>query len=187
MRIVTEYQEKLTQQQAALEASFQYIPDAEAAAKQYALVVEGLTARLQGRRRSHRSRSPKPSSERTRRTRTRLKALDEMSVFAEEAARTCRMRLQNFCSTRSMTGSDGMLEGFAKTLRKMAAELVAAKLFEKFNIEDVLKPGGLTTGPGTEWFKNLFGFGGAAAGDLRADHRPRGTNARNNHRDHRRA
>ena len=33
LRLVAEYQERLTHQQAALEASFQYIPDAEAAAR----------------------------------------------------------------------------------------------------------------------------------------------------------
>ena len=48
------------------------------------------------------------------------------------------------------------------TLRKMAAELIAAKLFEKFNIEDMLKPGGLTTGPLTGWLKGVFGIGESA-------------------------
>ena len=85
-----------------------------------------------------------------------------MSVFAEQAAKNMQDAFAEFLFDPFKDGLGGMLEGFAQTLRKMAAELVAAKLFEKFNIEDMLKPGSLTTGPATDWLKDLFGIGDQA-------------------------
>ena len=165
LRIVTEYQERLAHQQEALDASFQYIPDAEAAAEQYALAVEGLTERWKrGEFGAYGSaEAQKKLTEAVKAAnktyKDAIKGLDEMSVFAEQAAKNMQDAFAEFLFDPFSSGLDGMLEGFAKTLRKMAAELVAAKLFEKFNIEDALKPGGLTKGPLTEWLKGVFGFG----------------------------
>ena len=161
LRIVTEYQERLAQQKSALEASFQYIPDAEAAAKQYALVVEGLTARLKAGKISQEQfneavrRADKDYQEAT-------KSLDELSVFAEQAAKNMQDAFAEFLEDPFKDGLQGMLDGMADMLRKMSAQIIAAKLFEKFGIEEFLKSGSLTSGPGMEKLKGWFGMGQTA-------------------------
>lgn len=89
---------------------------------------------------------------------------NEMSVFWDEAFRSMQDQLADFLFDPFEDGLRGMLKGFVDTLRRMAAEAAAAKVF------DFLK-GAATTASGKGGFwgavfkgaKSLFGFqtGGA--------------------------
>lgn len=57
-------------------------------------------------------------------------ATEEMSVFAEQAARNMQDSLADFLFDPFDEGLEGMLQGFSDTLRRMAAETAAADIFE---------------------------------------------------------
>ena len=92
------------------------------------------------------------------------KAIDDMSVFAEEAARNMQDAFADFLFDPFEDGLEGMLEGFADTLRRMAAEVVAAQIAEKFNFEDIFKGGGIFGGGGGG--RLLAGASGGGGGVL---------------------
>jgi len=56
--------------------------------------------------------------------------MDQMTVFAEQAARNMQDALADFLFDPFSDGLDGMLRGFIDTLRRMVAEAAAAKIFE---------------------------------------------------------
>jgi hypothetical protein len=56
--------------------------------------------------------------------------LDEMSVFADQAARNMQDAFADFLFDPFENGIKGMLKGFVDILRRMVAEAAAAKLFE---------------------------------------------------------
>ena len=146
-------QEVLTQRQAEDAASESIIPSRTKALKEYDDALAGLNRRLAEGEISQRDfdqavKIAKKNFEEA------TKAIDEMSVFAEEAARNMQSAFADFLFDPFKDGLDGMLEGFAQTLRRMAAEAVAAKIFEKFNVADLFKTGGLG---------GIFGGGGGGA------------------------
>jgi len=57
-------------------------------------------------------------------------SLQEMSAFAEQAARNIQDTLAQFLFDPFTEGLDGMLKGFADTLRRMAAEAASAAILE---------------------------------------------------------
>lgn len=57
-------------------------------------------------------------------------ATDQLSVFAEQAARNMQDAFADFLFDPFKDGLGGMLKGFADILRRMAAEAAAAKVFE---------------------------------------------------------
>ena len=64
-----------------------------------------------------------------------------MSVFAEEAAKNMQSAFADFLFDPLEDGFEGMLKSFSDTLRRMAAEVVAAQLADYFNFEDWFKVG----------------------------------------------
>lgn len=58
------------------------------------------------------------------------KASNEMSVFAEEAARNMQSAFADFLFDPFDEGLKGMVRGFAQTLHRMASEALAAKILE---------------------------------------------------------
>jgi hypothetical protein len=58
------------------------------------------------------------------------KATDEMSVFAEEAGRNMQDAFADFLFDPLDDGFDGMVDNFAKALRRMAAEVATSQLFQ---------------------------------------------------------
>jgi hypothetical protein len=76
------------------------------------------------------------------------KAYDEMSVFADEAARNMQGAFADFLFDPFSEGLDGMLKGFLDVIRRMAAEAAAAAIFDKLNAGS--------------WLGSLIGAGGGA-------------------------
>ena len=146
-------QEELTQRQAEDAASESIIPSRTKALKEYDDALAGLNRRLAEGEISQRDfdQAVKIAEKNFKEA---TKAIDEMSVFAEEAARNMQSAFADFLFDPFEDGLEGMLSGFADTLRRMAAEIVAAKLAELFNFEDIFKGGGI--------------FGGGSAGGLLA-------------------
>lgn len=64
-------------------------------------------------------------------------AIEETSEFARQAARNMQDAFAEFLFDPFEDGLDGMLENFSNTLRRMAAEIVAAQLAEQFHFEDL--------------------------------------------------
>jgi hypothetical protein len=58
------------------------------------------------------------------------RAMSEMSVFADEAARSMQSAFADFLFDPFSKGLDGMLQDFLRVLQRMAAEAAAAKIFE---------------------------------------------------------
>jgi hypothetical protein len=81
---------------------------------------------------------------------------DEMSVFAEQAARNMQDSFAQFLFDPFESGLKGMLKGFVDILRRMLAEAMSARIFEAI--------GGGSGGGFTDFLGGLFSFGGAAAG-----------------------
>lgn len=67
---------------------------------------------------------------------------DEMTVFAEQAARNIQDAFANFLFDPFNSDLDGMLNNFVNTLRRMGAEILAEKLAEKFGLGGALTGGG---------------------------------------------
>ena len=88
-------------------------------------------------------------------------AIEETSEFAKQAARNMQDAFADFLFDPFDEGLEGMLEGFADTLRRMAAEVVAAQIAEKFNFEDLFKGGGIFGGGGGGTFGSGPQGGGA--------------------------
>lgn len=82
-------------------------------------------------------------------------AVNELSVFGEQAARNLQDAFADFLFDPFEDGLDGMLTAFAQTLQRMAAEIVAAQLADKFNFA------GLFSG-GLGGLAGLFGKGSSA-------------------------
>src|SRR5690606_39266497 len=57
------------------------------------------------------------------------KTKDEMTVFAEQAARNMQTAFANFLFDPFSDGLQGMLKGFSDVIRRMVAEVAAAKIF----------------------------------------------------------
>ena len=140
-------QEELTQAQAEIDASESIIPSRTKALKEYDDAIAGLTRRLQEGEISQRDfdQAVKIAEKNFKEA---TKAIDELSVFAEEAARNMQDAFADFLFDPFEDGLEGMVNGFADTLRRMAAEVVAAKLAELFNFEDIFKSGGIFGGGG---------------------------------------
>jgi hypothetical protein len=88
------------------------------------------------------------------------KKSDEMSVYAEEAARNMQSHFADFLFDPFENGLDGMAKGFIDVIRRMLAEAAAAKVFEKL----FGKSGSGGSGAGN-WLGTLFSsfFGGFKA------------------------
>lgn len=88
---------------------------------------------------------------------------DEMSVFADEAARNMQDAFADFLFDPFEDGIRGMAKGFIDTIRRMVAEAAAAKVFETLFKTNSTSSGGnfLTTVLGA-----LFGGGKASGGPL---------------------
>jgi hypothetical protein len=84
---------------------------------------------------------------------------EEMSVFAEEAARNMQSAFADFLFDPFDDGLKGMLKGFTDVIRRMLAEAAAAKVFESLFGTD--GKGGNGAG---NWLGTLLGaFGGGKA------------------------
>jgi hypothetical protein len=79
---------------------------------------------------------------------------DEISLFADQAARNMQSAFADFLFDPFEEGLDGMLKGFVDVLRRMVAEALAANIFSFM---------GGTEGIGG-FFAGLFGIPGKAAG-----------------------
>ena len=95
-------------------------------------------------------------------------ATNSLSVFADEAARNMQSAFADFLFDPFDEGIRGMVRGFAQAVQRMAAEAIAAQLFEKL----LPSGGGSGGGGGGSIFGSLFslgasalagGFGGGAA------------------------
>lgn len=64
---------------------------------------------------------------------------DQMSAFAEQAARNMQDAFAEFLFDPFQGGLDGMLLGLVDTLRRMASEAIAARIFESLGAEEKLK------------------------------------------------
>ena len=135
---LTAKQEELTQRQAEDAASESIIPSRTKALKEYDDAHRGPEPSTRRKARSasgtstRRSRSPKKNFKEA------TKAIDEMSVFAEEAARNMQDAFADFLFDPFKDGLDGnAARAFAETLRRMAAEAVAAQIFEKLGIRNL--------------------------------------------------
>jgi hypothetical protein len=83
------------------------------------------------------------------------KNTDEMSVFAEQAARNMQDAFADFLFDPFSEGLDGMLKGFLEVIQRMAAEAAAAQIFKNLF--------GGTEGLGGFLGTLLGGFGGGGA------------------------
>lgn len=92
---------------------------------------------------------------------------ENMSAYADEAARNIQDAFADFLFDPFDDGLDGMLNGFVRTVRRMGAELAAAKLAESVGLSGG-KGGGLNIGKIAGLAANVAGFFGntAAAVDL---------------------
>ena len=147
-------QEVLTQRQAEDAASEAIIPSRTKALEEYNNALAGLQRRLDATDISQKDfeQGVKIAKENFEEA---TKAIDEMSVFAEEAARNMQDAFADFLFDPFSGGLENMLSGFADTLRRMSAELIASKLFEQFNAADLFKGGGIFGKLG-----DIFGGGG---------------------------
>lgn len=90
------------------------------------------------------------------------KASEEMSVFAQEAARNIQSSFADFLFDPLDEGFEGMVEGFARAIQRMLAEAAAARILEGMFGED----GGL--GSFLSGFMPSFGGGRALGGRVSA-------------------
>lgn len=86
------------------------------------------------------------------------KATDQMTVFWETAARNAQSAFADFLFDPFKDGLAGMLDSFMATLRRMAAEALAAQIFESIGFG---KEGG-----GAASLASFFGGGKASGGDV---------------------
>ena len=152
-------QEVLTQRQKEDAASEAIIPSRVKATKEYDDALAGLNRRLQEGEITQREYAAGVKiAEKNLKEAT--KAVDEMSVFAEQAARNLQDALADFLFDPFEDGLEGMLKSFSDTLRRMAAEVVAAQLADYFNFEDWFK-----VGAGGK-LGDIFGGGGGGGGGV---------------------
>lgn len=85
-----------------------------------------------------------------------MEVTDEMTVYADQAARNMQTAFADFLFDPFEDGLKGMLRGFIDTLRRMAAEMAAAAIFGKFGGEE---------GIGA-FFSGLFGGARAMGGPV---------------------
>lgn len=83
--------------------------------------------------------------------------VDEMSVFAEQAARNMQDAFADFLFDPFEDGLRGMLKGFVDILRRMLAEAMSARIFEAIG-------GGSSGGGFLDFLGGIIGIGGAATG-----------------------
>ena len=133
-------QEVITQRQAEDAASEAIIPSRVKALEEYNNALAGLQRRLEAAEisQSDFDQAVKIAKENFEEA---TKAIDEMSVFAEEAAKNMQSAFADFLFDPLEDGFEGMLKSFSDTLRRMAAEVVAAQLADYFNFEDWFKVG----------------------------------------------
>lgn len=84
-------------------------------------------------------------------------ATDELSTFADQAARNMQDAFADFLFDPFKDGINGMLKGFVNILRRMAAEAVASKIFESLGFGSGGGGGGGLGGL-FKSFTGLFGF-----------------------------
>ena len=86
---------------------------------------------------------------------------DQMSVFADQAARNMQDQFADFLFDPFNDGLGGMLRGFIDTMRRMAAEAAASQIFKML--------GASLAGSSTDWIAAIgasFGGGKAAGGPV---------------------
>lgn len=86
---------------------------------------------------------------------TYLKATEEMSEFTKSAARNMQSAFADFLFDPFETGLDGLLQSFAKTMQRMAAEAAAARIFD-----NIKSPGGDLLGSVVSGIGGLLRLGG---------------------------
>ena len=152
-------QEVLTQRQKEDAASEAIIPSRVKALEEYNNALAGLQRRLEATEisQSDFDQAVKIAKENFE---DATKAIDEMSVFAEEAAKNMQSAFADFLFDPLEDGFEGMLKSFSDTLRRMAAEVVAAQLADYFNFEDWFK-----VGAGGK-LGDIFGGGGTGRGTV---------------------
>jgi len=91
-------------------------------------------------------------------------SMDEMSTFADQAARNMQDSFAEFLFDPFKGGVDGMVEGFVTALRRMAAEQAAANLFEKFGLNNFV--GNVLGSVGLGGPKKLASGGSLGGGQL---------------------
>lgn len=90
-------------------------------------------------------------------------ATEEMSVYAEQAARNMQDAFADFLFDPFSDGLDGMLENFGRILQRMAAEMAAAAIFDSFKNMGNSSGGSAssgTSGNGTDWLGLVSSFAG---------------------------
>ena len=90
---------------------------------------------------------------------TTERAMDEMSQFSIQAARSMQRAFADFLFDPFDKGVKGMLQEFLRVLQRMAAEAAAARIFERLG--GIF--GGRSGGGGI--FDSVLGIGGAAIGN----------------------
>jgi hypothetical protein len=143
-------QEAITQRQAEDAASEAIIPSRTKALEEYNNALAGLERRLAAAEISQKDFDKAVEIAREN-FEDATRAIDDMSVFAEQAARNMQDAFADFLFDPFEDRLEGMVNSFPDTLRRMAAEIVAAQLAEKFNFEDLFK--GFSLG-------DIFGGGG---------------------------
>lgn len=89
-------------------------------------------------------------------------AVDAMSVYSEQAARNMQSAFADFLFDPFQNGIKGMLKGFVDIIRRMAAEMIASKVF------DFLGAWGKSKGGVLGSFLGFFGGGKASGGPVSA-------------------
>lgn len=87
----------------------------------------------------------------------------ELSVFAEQAAKNMQSAFADFLFDPFQDGIDGMLRGFVDILRRMAAEALAAQVFESIGFGKGGGGGGFDWGSLVGAVGGFFGGGGGGA------------------------
>lgn len=85
-------------------------------------------------------------------------ATDQMTVFWETAARNAQSAFADFLFDPFKGGLEGMLDGFMTTLRRMAAEALAAQIFQSMGFGN--------QGGSAATIASFFGGGRASGGDV---------------------
>jgi len=93
---------------------------------------------------------------------------DQMSKFAEQAARNMQDQFANFLFDPFQDGLDGLLRGFIDTIRRMLSELLAAKALEAFFNAAAGATGGGFGGFFTAAAKSFAPSGNAMGGEIPA-------------------
>lgn len=95
-------------------------------------------------------------------------AMDEMSEYAKQAARNIQDTFANFLFDPLKDGFDGMVDGFADALRRMAANALAAKIFDSIGAWGKANAGGGGFAGFLGGLASSFGSGHANGGPVSA-------------------